>query len=99
MALGLYLRIWILGRTPITSDQAAVGLMAREILHGHLFAFYWGQHYGGGEPYVVAALFSLLGQSRLALGSPQSSSTRLPHYSCGASVAGCSTLGPPRSRR
>jgi 4-amino-4-deoxy-L-arabinose transferase-like glycosyltransferase len=68
IALGLCLRIWILGRTPITSDQAVVGLMAREILHGHLFAFYWGQHYGGGEPYVVAALFSLFGESRLALG-------------------------------
>jgi 4-amino-4-deoxy-L-arabinose transferase-like glycosyltransferase len=68
VALGLGLRIWILGRAPLTSDQAVVGLMAREILHGHFFVFYWGQHYGGGEPYVVAALFALLGESRLALG-------------------------------
>jgi 4-amino-4-deoxy-L-arabinose transferase-like glycosyltransferase len=42
--------------------------MAREILHGHLFTFYWGQNYGGGEPYVVAALFAVAGQSRLTLG-------------------------------
>ena len=68
VVLGLFLRIWILGRAPITADQAVVGLMAREILHGHFFVTFWGQNYGGGEPYVVAALFALLGQSRLALG-------------------------------
>jgi uncharacterized membrane protein YgcG len=48
VVLGLFVRVWILGGTPINSDQAVVGLMAREILHGHLFVFYWGQHYGGG---------------------------------------------------
>ena len=42
--------------------------MAREILRGHLFAFYWGQYYGGAEAYVVAALFALFGQSRFVLG-------------------------------
>ena len=68
IALGLFLRIWALGRTPINSDQAVVGLMAGKILHGHFFVFYWGQHYGGGEPYVVAVLFALFGQSRLTLG-------------------------------
>ena len=67
-ALGLFLRLWILGRAPVNADQAVVGLMAGEILHGHFFAFYWGQSYGGGEPYVVAALFALFGQSRLVLG-------------------------------
>ena len=66
--LGLFLRLWILGRAPVNADQAVVGLMAREILHGHFFAFYWGQSYGGGEPYVVAAVFALFGQTRLALG-------------------------------
>jgi 4-amino-4-deoxy-L-arabinose transferase-like glycosyltransferase len=68
IALGLFLRLWILGRTPITSDEAVVGLMAREILRGRLFAFYWGQHYGGGEAYVVAALFGVIGRSRITLG-------------------------------
>jgi 4-amino-4-deoxy-L-arabinose transferase-like glycosyltransferase len=68
VAFGLFLRLWILGRNPVTSDQAVVGLMAREILRGHLFTFYWGQSYGGGEPYVVATLFAVMGQSRLALG-------------------------------
>ena len=68
VGFGLFLRLWILGRNPLTADQAVVGLMAREILKGHLFTFYWGQPYGGGEPYVVAALFAVLGQSRLVLG-------------------------------
>jgi 4-amino-4-deoxy-L-arabinose transferase-like glycosyltransferase len=68
VALGLFLRLWILGRAPVNSDQAVVGLMAHEILRGHLFTFYWGQNYGGGEPYLVAALFALLGQSRFVLG-------------------------------
>ncbi len=68
LALGLFLRLWILGRAPINSDQAVVGLMAHEILRGHLFTFYWGQNYGGAEPYLVAALFALFGQSRLVLG-------------------------------
>ena len=30
--------------------------MGRGILAGHFDAFYWGQHYGGVEPYVVAAV-------------------------------------------
>ena len=68
VALGLFLRLWILGRAPVNSDQAVVGLMAHEILRGHLFTFYWGQNYGGGEPYLVAALFALFGQSRFVLG-------------------------------
>jgi hypothetical protein len=42
--------------------------MARGILHGHFHAFYWGQHYGGGEPFVVALLFALFGQSFFVLG-------------------------------
>jgi 4-amino-4-deoxy-L-arabinose transferase-like glycosyltransferase len=68
IGVGLFLRIWALGREPLNSDVAVVGLMAREILHGHFFAFYWGQDYGGGEPYVVAALFALFGQSPFVLG-------------------------------
>jgi hypothetical protein len=65
--LGLALRIWTIGRAPINSDEAVVGLMAHEILHGHFFAFYWGQQYGGVEPYVTAALFAVFGQSAVTL--------------------------------
>ena len=66
--VGLFLRIWILGREPTGSATAISGLMAREILHGHFSAFYWGQNYGGAEPYVVAAMFALFGQSSFTLG-------------------------------
>ncbi len=41
--------------------------MAHQILRGHPSAFYWGQNYGSGEPYVVAALFAVAGQSPLTL--------------------------------
>ena len=41
--------------------------MAQEILHGHFSAFYWGQNYGGLEPYVVAAVFAVFGQSTFTL--------------------------------
>jgi 4-amino-4-deoxy-L-arabinose transferase-like glycosyltransferase len=67
-ALGIALRVWILGRSAVSSDEAVVGHMADQILRGHFFAFYWGQYYGGGEPYVVAALFALFGRSRFVLG-------------------------------
>src|SRR5665213_1722445 len=49
--MGLGIRVWALGRHAINADQAVVGLMAEQILHGHFSAFYWGQSYGGGEPY------------------------------------------------
>lgn len=68
LVIGLVIRIWALGRATINSDNAVVGLMAHEILHGHFFAFYWGQAYGGVEAYVVAAVFWIFGQSPFTLG-------------------------------
>lgn len=64
---GLVARIWYLGHEPLSADEAVVGLMARHILAGHANAFYWGQRYGGVEPYVVAAVFWLAGPSVAAL--------------------------------
>ncbi len=52
----------------MTSSTEIPGLMAHQILRGHFFAFYWGQNYGGVEPYVVAAVFALFGQSSFTLG-------------------------------
>lgn len=66
--VGLFLRIWILGREPWSSPTAIPGLMAQQILHGHFYAFYWGQNYGGVEPYVAAVMFALFGQSNFTLG-------------------------------
>jgi len=66
-AIAASVRLWSLGYTSVNSDEAIVGLMARSILHGHGVAFYWGQDYGGVEPYVVAAMFRLFGQSPMVL--------------------------------
>ena len=61
------MRLWLLWHRSINSDEAVVGLMARDILHGHFTAFYWGQDYGGVEPYVTAALFGVFGQNDVTL--------------------------------
>jgi hypothetical protein len=68
IAAGLVLRLWYLFHVPTNSDEAIVGFMANDALHGHFFAFYWGQNYGGGESYVVAILFALFGHSAFVLG-------------------------------
>lgn len=64
---GVVERAWYLFHRPLNSDEAVVGLMAEQILHGHFSAFYWGQVYGGGEPYLVALLFAVFGSSWVAL--------------------------------
>ena len=67
IVVGAYVRLWLLGNQGINSDEATVGLMAHQILHGHFSTFYWGQSYGSGEPYFVAATFAVLGQSAFTL--------------------------------
>jgi hypothetical protein len=61
IGLGLFLRLWLLTNTPLNSDEAVIGLMAKQALHGHVTTFYWGQTYGGIEPFVVTALFAPFG--------------------------------------
>jgi hypothetical protein len=65
--VGTYVRLWLLGDQGINSDEATVGLMAHQIVRGHFSTFYWGQSYGGGEPYLVAASFGVFGQSAFML--------------------------------
>ena len=60
-------RAWYFFHTPTSSDSAIVGLMADAILHGHFNAFYWGQQYGGVEPYAVATVFAIFGHSAATL--------------------------------
>ena len=64
---GFLLRLWLLGNAPMNSDEATAGLIAHQVLHGHTYAFFWGQGYGGVEPYVLAVAFSLFGQSPFVL--------------------------------
>jgi hypothetical protein len=63
VVFGVFARTWFILHVPINSDEAVAGLIARNILDGHFQAFYWGQSYGGVEPYVIAAFFGLFGQS------------------------------------
>ena len=52
----------------LDADQAVVGLMGMDILHGHLPLMFWGQDYGGSlESIVAAGFFALFGVSRQSL--------------------------------
>ncbi len=64
---GVILRLWLLMHLPVWGDEAIVGLMAKSIDNGHFSAFYWGQNYGGLEPYVVAAALRIGGGGEPAL--------------------------------
>ncbi len=62
-ALGMAFRLWFLFHVTINADEASVGVAAQAIVNGHFNVFYPGQFYGGVEPYVVAVLFGIFGQS------------------------------------
>ncbi len=64
---GLLLRVWLLVHLPVWGDEAIVGVMARSIDNGHFSAFYWGQNYGGLEPYLVAVALRIGGGGEPAL--------------------------------
>ncbi|MGD0747450.1 MAG: hypothetical protein ABSB68_06530 [Acidimicrobiales bacterium] len=64
---GVLLHVWLLVHLPIWGDEAIVGIMARAIDSGHFSAFYWGQHYGGLEPYLVALGLKIGGGGEPAL--------------------------------
>jgi hypothetical protein len=64
---GVLLHVWLLVHLPIWGDEAIVGIMARAIDSGHFSAFYWGQHYGGLEPYLVAVGLKVGGGGEPAL--------------------------------
>ena len=67
IAYGIILRAWLLAHLPLFGDEAVVGLMTRQINAGHFTAFYWGQRYGGVEPYLAAVLQRLGGDGPTAL--------------------------------
>jgi hypothetical protein len=67
VAVSTAIRLWFIFHQPLNSDELIDGLMARQILHGHFSAFYWGQVYGGVGPYLTAGLFAIFGQGTLAL--------------------------------
>jgi hypothetical protein len=68
VVVGAALRAWYLFHHPITSDEAVAGLMAQQALHWHFSAFYWGQSYGGVEPYLIALQYWVFGVTASLLG-------------------------------
>ena len=52
---------------PCGATRRSSACMAKSIDSGHFSAFYWGQHYGGLEPYVVAAVLEIGGGGEPAL--------------------------------
>jgi 4-amino-4-deoxy-L-arabinose transferase-like glycosyltransferase len=70
LLVGVGLRAFVLTHSlrALDSDEAVVGLMARQFLHGHHPVFFWGQSYGGSlEAILMAAVFRVFGSSVLAL--------------------------------
>jgi hypothetical protein len=90
---GLLLRAWLLVQLPIFGDEAIVGIMARAIDGGHFTAFYWGQHYGGLEPYLVAVGLKLGGG-----GEPALNATPVVLSALGAGLVGGVVFVATRSR-
>lgn len=67
--VGLVLRAWLIFHYPITSDEAVVGLIAQNAMHGHFNAFYWNQPYGGTiEPDIIALFFLVFGENGWVMG-------------------------------
>jgi len=65
---GLLLHLWYLTHRYTDSDQAVIGLMAHQMLHGHFSAFVWGQHYGGtAEEALLVPAVAVVGLSRMAI--------------------------------
>ena len=64
---GIALRLWFLFHQPITADEATVGLMATQILHGHFSAFYWARTTAGVSPMSWPSSSPLLGTGRWQL--------------------------------
>ena len=49
-------------------DEAVGGLMAEDVLHGHLTTFMWGQAYGGPlETWLAAPVLAVFGPTWLGL--------------------------------
>lgn len=90
---GVLLRVWLLVELPIWGDEAIVGIMARAIDGGHFTAFYWGQHYGGLEPYLVA-----LGLKVAGGGEPAMNATPALLCALGAVLVGAVAFAATRSR-
>jgi hypothetical protein len=90
---GALLRVWLVVHLPLWGDEAVTGLQARAIGSGHFTAFYWGQHYGGLEPYVAAIVLKVGGG-----GEPALNATPALLSALAAVLVGAITLAAGRDR-
>ncbi len=70
VALSVVYKLFLLAfnAVPFNGDEAIVALMARHILHGERPVFFYGQAYlGSTDAWLVAASFSVFGESVLAI--------------------------------
>jgi hypothetical protein len=67
VVFGALERAWLLVHLPLFGDEAIVGLMARQMKAGHFSTFYWGQHYGGVEPYLAVPILALINGGPMGL--------------------------------
>jgi hypothetical protein len=93
LVYGFVLRVWLLVQLPIWGDEAIVGIMARAIDGGNFTAFYWGQHYGGLEPYLVAVGLKVGGG-----GEPAMNGTPAVLCALGALLVAAVTFAATKSR-
>ena len=59
LVMQIVYRVWLLGHARPSSDEGVVALEATGILHGQFHAFFWGQNYGGVEPWITAVFFAI----------------------------------------
>ena len=59
LGIQIIYRVWLLGHARPSSDEGVVALEATGILHGEFHAFFWGQNYGGVEPWITALFFAI----------------------------------------
>jgi len=59
LGIQIIYRVWLLGHARPSSDEAVVALEATGILHGEFHAFFWGQNYGGVEPWITAVFIAI----------------------------------------
>ncbi|MGO9455494.1 MAG: hypothetical protein ACLP62_00400 [Acidimicrobiales bacterium] len=86
-AYGFVLRAWLVAHSPLDSDQAVVGLMAKAALAGHFSTFYWGQAYGGAETYLAAPIVWATRGSPFALDATAALLSAVAAVVVGATVA------------
>jgi hypothetical protein len=64
LVAGLAIRVGKAATAPIWFDEATMGLMGRDVLHGQFPFFFYGQTFMGAiDGYVHAVTFALLGES------------------------------------